>query len=63
MCCAIPPSALKLAGTDEETIYTLVRQLLTEEAEYQRMSQASNPYGDGRASQRIADAIAAYFAG
>lgn len=59
----VEAGTLKLAGTDEETIYTLVRQLLTEEAEYQRMSQASNPYGDGRASQRIADAIAAYFAG
>ncbi len=59
----VEAGTLKLAGTDEETIYTLVRQLLTEEAEYQRMSQASNPYGDGRASQRIANAIAAYFAG
>ena len=59
----VEAGTLKLAGTDEETIYTLVRQLLTEEAEYQRMSPASNPYGDGRASQRIADAIAAYFAG
>ncbi len=59
----VEAGTLKLAGTDEETIYTLVRQLLTEEAEYQRMGQASNPYGDGRASQRIADAIAAYFAG
>ena len=51
----------KLAGTDEETIYTMVRQLLTDEGEYQRMSQAVNPYGDGLASARIADAIAAWF--
>ncbi len=52
---------LKLAGTDEETIYTLVRELLTDVEEYNRMSHASNPYGDGQASRRIADAIAAYF--
>ena len=51
----------KLAGTDEETIYAMVRQLLTDEGEYQRMSQAVNPYGDGLASARIADAIAAWF--
>ena len=49
--------ALKLAGTDEETLYSLVRELLTDEAEYARMSRASNPYGDGQASRRIADAL------
>ena len=50
-------------STGEEAIYSLVRQLLTDQAEYQRMSRASNPYGDGKASARIADAIAARFAG
>ena len=34
-----------------------MRELLTDKAEYERMSHASNPYGDGLASQRIADAI------
>ncbi|MGI6254112.1 MAG: non-hydrolyzing UDP-N-acetylglucosamine 2-epimerase [Acutalibacter sp.] len=53
----IGAGTLKLAGTDEETIYGLVRELLTDEAEYHRMSHASNPYGDGEASARIADAI------
>ena len=52
---------LKLAGTDEETIYGMVKELLTDEDEYQRMARASNPYGDGFASKRIADAIVAYF--
>ena len=52
---------LKLAGTDEGTIYRLVRELLTDEGEYERMSKASNPYGDGKASKRIADAIAERF--
>ncbi len=53
----IGAGTLKLAGTDEETIYGLVRELLTDEAEYHRMSHASNPYGDGEACARIADAI------
>ncbi len=48
---------LKLAGTGEETLYGMLRELLTDEAEYTRMSRASNPYGDGFASRRIADAI------
>lgn len=52
---------LKLAGTDEGTIYRLVKELLTDEGEYERMSKASNPYGDGMASKRIADAIAERF--
>ena len=56
----IAAGTLKLAGTEEETIYTLVRELLTDEGEYTRMSQASNPYGDGEASGRIADAIVAW---
>lgn len=58
----VTAGTLKLAGTDEEVIYGLVRELLTDEAEYGRMSHASNPYGDGEASRRIADAIAAHFA-
>ena len=43
----IAAGTLKLDGTDEETIYSLVKELLTDEAEYARMSQASNPYGTG----------------
>ena len=53
----IDAGTLKLVGTDEETIYRETRCLLTDPAEYQRMSRASNPYGDGHASERIADAI------
>lgn len=56
----VTAGTLKLAGTEEESIYGLVRQLLTDGAEYKRMSQAGNPYGDGQASRRIADAIVAY---
>ena len=56
----IAAGTLKLAGTDEGTIYTLVRELLENKEEYSRMSHASNPYGDGLASARIADAILAW---
>ncbi|MBR1457015.1 MAG: UDP-N-acetylglucosamine 2-epimerase (non-hydrolyzing) [Oscillospiraceae bacterium] len=57
----IAAGTLKLAGTNEDTIYSIVDELLTDRAEYERMSKASNPYGDGQASRRIADAIIARF--
>lgn len=57
----IEAGTLKLAGTEEETIYTLAKELLTDEGVYKQMSQASNPYGDGLASKRICDAISYYF--
>ena len=48
---------LKLAGTDEETIYKLTKELLTDKNEYDRMSKSSNPYGDGMSSKYIVDSI------
>lgn len=48
---------LKLVGTDEEVIYQNFKQLLEDENEYNKMSNASNPYGDGFASKRIADIL------
>ena len=53
----IAAGTLKLAGTNEEVIYGLIDELLSNEEEYARMSKASNPYGDGLASKRIVDAI------
>ena len=53
----VAAGTLKLAGTDEETVYTLTKELLTSHALYADMSRASNPYGDGRASERIVAAI------
>ncbi len=53
----IEAGTLKLAGTDEETIYKLTKELLTNKDVYNKMSNASNPYGDGKASIRIVDAI------
>lgn len=53
----IAAGTLKLVGTDEETIYSEFKRLLTEQDEYEKMSQASNPYGDGFACKRIADVL------
>ena len=53
----IKAGTLKLVGTDEEIIYTEVKRLLTDREEYEKMSKASNPYGDGFACKRIADVL------
>ena len=53
----IDAGTLKLVGTSAEIIYNETMKLLTNEEEYKKMSKASNPYGDGYASQRIVDAI------
>ncbi|NLL99828.1 MAG: UDP-N-acetylglucosamine 2-epimerase (non-hydrolyzing), partial [Treponema sp.] len=50
----IKAGTLKLVGTKEETIYKNFKKLLTNEKLYKKMSNASNPYGDGHASERIA---------
>lgn len=57
----IDAGTLKLAGTDEDNIFELADQLLSDETEHQKMAHASNPYGDGEASARIGDAIRYYF--
>ena len=53
----VEAGTLKLAGTEEETIYNLFTELLENPAAYRAMSTASNPYGDGLASKRIADIL------
>ena len=53
----IGAGTLKLVGTDEEVIYEETMKLLTNQVIYDSMSKASNPYGDGHASERIVDAI------
>lgn len=53
----IEAGTLKLVGTNEETIYREFKKLLTDKKEYEKMSQASNPYGDGLASIRIANSL------
>ncbi len=58
---AAEAGTVKIAGVQEEVVYSLASQLLTDAAEYDRMSRAVNPYGDGAASRRIADAILYHF--
>lgn len=53
----VAAGTLKLVGTDEEHIYKAFKLLLEDKTEYEKMSQASNPYGDGFASERIADIL------
>ena len=53
----IAAGTLRLVGTEEETIYKNFKELLEDRAAYDRMAHASNPYGDGFASVRIADAL------
>jgi UDP-N-acetylglucosamine 2-epimerase (non-hydrolysing) len=53
----VDAGTLKLVGTDEETIYRTFKLLLEDENEYNKMSGACNPYGDGHACERIADIL------
>lgn len=53
----VAAGTLKLTGTDEETIYKAFTLLLDEPAEYEKMSRANNPYGDGFACKYIADIL------
>ena len=53
----IAAGTLKLVGTDEQTIYDNFKILLENKAEYEKMSHAAIPYGDGHACERIADIL------
>lgn len=53
----VKAGTLKLVGTDEKTIYQNFKTLLENKEEYEKMSKASNPYGDGTACRQIADIL------
>lgn len=53
----IAAGTLKLVGTDEETIYQNFKELLENQDSYAKMSQSSNPYGDGFTCKRIVDIL------
>lgn len=57
----IVAGTLKLAGTDEQQVYDMANELLTNAVAYEQMAQAANPYGDGKASERIVQAILYHF--
>ena len=54
---AVTAGTVKIAGTDTDTIFAMASELLTDEGAYRAMAHAVNPYGDGHACRRIADAI------
>ncbi len=54
---AVEAGTVKIAGVDEENIYKMTKELLTDSEEYSKMARAVNPYGDGHASGRIVKAI------
>ncbi|MFW5787632.1 MAG: non-hydrolyzing UDP-N-acetylglucosamine 2-epimerase [Halanaerobiales bacterium] len=58
---AVKAGTVKKVGTDREKIYNLTKTLLNNDQEYNKMAQAVNPYGDGKASQRIKNRLLAEF--
>lgn len=58
---AVKAGTVALVGTDENLIYNTALQLLTDDDTYHKMANAVNPYGDGKASGRIMQAIEYYF--
>ncbi|KAA5602528.1 non-hydrolyzing UDP-N-acetylglucosamine 2-epimerase [Blastochloris sulfoviridis] len=54
---AVEAGTVRLVGTDRERIFNAVSEVLADRAAYERMSRAHNPYGDGKASRRIADIL------
>lgn len=60
---AVEAGTVRLIGTDKDVVYAETKRLLTDQAAYDAMSNAVNPYGDGKASQRIVQAILYAFAG
>ena len=58
---AVAAGTVKLAGTEEEQIFSMAEELLTDPAAYAAMAHAVNPYGDGQACRRIAEGILYHF--
>lgn len=58
---AVEAGTVKLVGTDPESIFSSVSELLNDDTKYKLMSKAHNPYGDGNASKRIVEAVTKFF--
>ena len=58
---AVEAGTVRLAGVEEEAIFQMASQLLSDRGEYDKMAHAANPYGDGQACRRIAGAICWHF--
>jgi UDP-N-acetylglucosamine 2-epimerase (non-hydrolysing) len=55
---AVAAGTVRLVGTDKNKIFSELNLLLTDKKEYDKMSNASNPYGDGKTSERIVNILA-----
>ena len=60
---AVEAGTVEIAGVTEHGVYEAMRSLLTDEKKYNRMARAVNPYGDGKACERIADALLCVYGG
>lgn len=60
---AVEAGTVRLVGTDKEVVYKVAHELLADTMAYQKMSNSVNPYGDGRASERIVQALRHEFLG
>ena len=58
---AVRAGTVRLAGVEEEDIFRMASELLSDQAAYHKMAHAVNPYGDGQACRRIVDAIQWHF--
>ena len=58
---AVAAGTVRLAGVEEEDIFRMASELLSDQAAYHKMAHAVNPYGDGQACRRIVDAIQWHF--
>ena len=58
---AVEAGTVRLAGVEEEAIFQMASQLLSDQGEYDKMAHAANPYGDGQACRRIAGTICWHF--
>ena len=56
----VEAGTLQLVGTDENVVVSAIETLLDDQMAYQRMARAANPYGDGHAARRIAEALLAF---
>lgn len=57
---AVAAGTAKLAGIEKEQIHSMIKELLDDKESYSKMANAVNPYGDGKASQRIAQALKSF---
>ena len=58
---AVEAGTVKVAGIEENDIFDIVNELINDNEEYKKMANAVNPYGDGKASERIVSSILYYF--